>query len=82
MLSDAVEFTAPPGGMAIWIRVRTSAINVDQWARRSLDRGVSWYPGRRYAFDQLPKPFARFSFAYLNEGELTEAVKRLVAARV
>jgi GntR family transcriptional regulator/MocR family aminotransferase len=81
-LSDAMEFTVPPGGMAIWIRFRTPAVNVEQWARRSLEHGVSWYPGRRYAFDQLPKPFARFSFAYLNERELTEAVKRLAAARL
>jgi GntR family transcriptional regulator/MocR family aminotransferase len=81
MLGDAVDFTVPPGGMAIWIRFRTSAVNVEHWARRSLERGLSWYPGRRYAFDQLPKPFARFSFAYLNERELTEAVKRLAAAR-
>lgn len=81
-LTDAVDFTVPSGGMAIWIRFRTSAVNVEQWARRSLDRGVSWYPGRRYAFDQLPKPFARFSFASLNERELTDAVKRLEVARV
>lgn len=80
MLADAVDFTVPPGGMAIWTRFRTP-INVDQWAHRSLERGVWWYPGRRYAFDQLPTPFARFSFACLNERELSEAVKRLAAAR-
>ena len=81
-LGDVVEFTVPPGGMAIWIRFHRSASDVEQWARRSLERGLSWYPGRRYAFDQLPKPFARFSFAHLNERELVEAVKRLAAARV
>lgn len=81
MLSDAVDFTVPPGGMAIWIKFHTPG-NVETWARRSLEHGVSWYPGRRYAFDQLPKPFARFSFASLNERELVEAVKRLAAARV
>jgi GntR family transcriptional regulator / MocR family aminotransferase len=80
-LGDAVDFTVPPGGMAIWIRFRTRT-DVEHWARRSLEHGVSWYPGRRYAFDQLSKPFARFSFAYLNESELVEAVKRLAAARV
>ena len=35
----------------------------------------------RYAFDGQPKPFARFSFAWLNERELPEAVRRMAAAR-
>ena len=35
----------------------------------------------RYAFDGRPRPFARFSFAWLNERELPEAVKRMAAAR-
>jgi len=76
---DGVDFTMPAGGMALWVRVRLP-IDVDLWARRSLDRGVSWYSGRRYAFDGQPKPFARFSFAWLNERELPEAVRRLAAA--
>ncbi|MGH9387699.1 MAG: hypothetical protein ACRD2N_25865 [Vicinamibacterales bacterium] len=48
---------------------------------RSIEHGVSWYAGRRYAFDGQQKPFARFSFARLNERELPEAVKRMAAAR-
>ena len=40
-----------------------------------------WYAGRRYAFDGQPKPFARFSFAWLKERELPEAVRRMAAAR-
>jgi DNA-binding transcriptional MocR family regulator len=38
------------------------------------------YTGRRYAFDRRPKPYARFSFAWLNERELREAVRRMAAA--
>ncbi|HYN09828.1 MAG TPA: PLP-dependent aminotransferase family protein [Vicinamibacterales bacterium] len=79
-LGDAAEFRIPSGGMALWVRF-TSPENVELWARRSADRGVWWYTGRRYAFDQKPIPFARFSFAWLNERELPEAVRRLVAAR-
>jgi GntR family transcriptional regulator / MocR family aminotransferase len=59
----------------------TSPVNIELWARRSVDRGVWWHTGRRYAFDRAPRPFARFSFAWLNERELPEAVRRLVAAR-
>jgi GntR family transcriptional regulator/MocR family aminotransferase len=77
---DDVEFTLAPGGMALWVRLRMT-VDVEAWARRSLERGVSWYTGRRYAFDGQPKPFARFSFAWLNERELPEAVRRMAAAR-
>jgi GntR family transcriptional regulator/MocR family aminotransferase len=77
---DGVELTRAGGGMALWVRLRMSA-DVDAWARRSVQHGVSWYAGRRYAFDGQPKPFARFSFAWLNERELPEAVKRMAAAR-
>ena len=75
-----VEFTLPPGGMALWVRLHMS-VDVEAWARRSVENGVSWYTGRRYAFDGRPKPFARLSFAWLNERELPEAVKRMAAAR-
>lgn len=77
---EGVDFTLAGGGMALWVHVRMS-VDVDVWARRSLECGVSWYTGRRYAFDGQPRPFARFSFAWLNERELPEAVKRMAAAR-
>jgi GntR family transcriptional regulator/MocR family aminotransferase len=78
--NDDIEFTLAGGGMALWVRL-AMAVDVEAWARRSVEHGVSWYPGRRYAFDGQPKPFARFSFAWLNERELPEAVKRMAAAR-
>lgn len=77
---DGVEFTLAGGGMVLWERLRMG-VDVDAWARRSVEHGVSWYPARRYAFDGRRKPFARFSFAWLNERELPEAVKRMAAAR-
>jgi GntR family transcriptional regulator/MocR family aminotransferase len=77
---EGVEFTLAGGGMALWVRLRMS-VDVDMWARRSVQGGVSWYTGRRYAFDGQSKPFARFSFAWLNERELPEAVRRMAAAR-
>src|SRR5262249_1694052 len=75
-----VEFTLAPGGMALWVRLRMP-VDVEAWARRSVEYGVSWYTGRRYAFDGQPRPFARLSFAWLNERELPEAVRRMAAAR-
>jgi GntR family transcriptional regulator/MocR family aminotransferase len=79
-LGDEAEFRLPSGGMALWVRF-TSPVDVERWARRSVDGGVWWHTGRRYAFDGRPMPFARFSFAWLNERELPEAVRRLAAAR-
>lgn len=80
VFGDGVEFTLAPGGMALWVRLRMS-VDVEEWASRSIRHGVSWYTGRRYAFDGKQKPFARFSFAWLNERELPEAVRRMAAAR-
>jgi len=66
--------------MALWVRLRMR-VDVEAWSRRGVEHGVFWYTGRRYAFDGQPKPFARFSFAWLNERELPEAVRRMAAAR-
>jgi GntR family transcriptional regulator/MocR family aminotransferase len=76
---DRVAFSVPAGGMALWVNLRMN-VDFDLWARRSVERGVCWYTGRRYSFDRQPIPFARFSFAWLNERELPEAVKRMAAA--
>jgi GntR family transcriptional regulator/MocR family aminotransferase len=45
---DQVEFTLAPGGMAVWVRLLGS-VDVEAWARRSVQHGVAWYPGRRYS---------------------------------
>jgi GntR family transcriptional regulator/MocR family aminotransferase len=77
---DGIEFTLAGGGMALWVWLRVP-VDIELWARRSLEHGVSWYTGRRYAFDGRPAPYARLSFAWLNERELREAVRRMAAAR-
>ena len=45
--------------MAIWVGLHVSA-DIDEWARRSVQYGVSWYTGRRYAFDGQSKPSASY----------------------
>lgn len=76
---DGLEFTPAAGGMALWVRIRLR-VDVETWAQRSVAKGVFWYTGRRYAFDGRPKPFARFTFSWLNDHELAEGVKRMAAA--
>jgi GntR family transcriptional regulator/MocR family aminotransferase len=66
--------------MAMWVRFNGTP-DVEPWAARSVQHGLWWHPGRRYAFDGKPLACARFSFAFLNERELPEAVRRLAAAR-
>jgi GntR family transcriptional regulator / MocR family aminotransferase len=79
-LGTLVEFEVPAGGMAMWLKF-PKGTDVEAWAQRSLECGVSWYTGRRYSFDQQPHPYARLSFASLNEREIGEAVRRMAAAR-
>jgi GntR family transcriptional regulator/MocR family aminotransferase len=77
---DAVGFSEATGGLALWVRWLV-AEDFEAWARRGIEHGVAWYPGRRYAFDGAANPFARLNFASLDERELREAVRRLAAAR-
>jgi GntR family transcriptional regulator/MocR family aminotransferase len=76
---DDAGFRTPAGGMALWVHFRMR-VDTEAWARQCVERGVFWYTGRRYAFDGKPRPFARFSFAWLNERELPEAVRRMAQA--
>ena len=75
-LGDAVSFSVPPGGISIWTRVAPE-IDVDEWAARALQRGVSVQTARKYSFDGRPRPFFRLGFAALDEEEMREAVRRL-----
>jgi GntR family transcriptional regulator/MocR family aminotransferase len=79
-VGDAVAFSVPHGGVALLVRF-TEAVDVESWAQRSTERGVWRYAGKRYAFDRKAIPCAWFNFAWLNERELPEAVRRLAAAR-
>jgi GntR family transcriptional regulator/MocR family aminotransferase len=78
-LSDAVRFTLPPGGMALWVKA-ARGLDVDAWAERSLAGGAHFLPARAFAFDSRSRPAARLGYAYLDEGELREAVMRMRAA--
>ncbi|WP_437289406.1 PLP-dependent aminotransferase family protein [Sorangium sp. So ce406] len=78
-LGHALDFRVPAGGMALWARV-DAAIDADAWAERALARKVAFSAGRRYAFDGKRRPFLRLGFAALDEGEIREAVERMVKA--
>lgn len=78
-LGSALTFHVPSGGIALWARA-SGGIDVDRWAARALSLKVAFAPGRQFAFDGLPRPYARLAFASLNESELREAVRRMASA--
>jgi GntR family transcriptional regulator/MocR family aminotransferase len=69
----------PSGGLAIWAEVDPS-IDVDAWAARALERGVSFQPGRRFSFDGSAVPGLRIGFSNYPEPELLEVARRMRAA--
>jgi hypothetical protein len=48
----------------------TQAVDADGRASLSHQYGVSWFTGRRYAFDSQPTALRAISFARMNEREL------------
>ncbi|MDP8999871.1 MAG: PLP-dependent aminotransferase family protein [Myxococcota bacterium] len=77
---DRVEVKPPPGGMALWVRVRLAPSKIVVWEKRALEHGVAFVAGERLTFDGRPIPFARIGFAPLDEDEVREAVTRLARA--
>jgi GntR family transcriptional regulator/MocR family aminotransferase len=73
---DALSFSVPNGGMALWARV-DSSIDVDAWAERAKDRGVLFQPGRIFSLTSRRIQAARFGFASTSERDLEEAGRRL-----
>jgi GntR family transcriptional regulator/MocR family aminotransferase len=78
-LGDAVSFTRPVGGTALWTRVAPH-VDVEAWAMRARKAGVDFQTGRSFTFDGRARPFARFGFAALGPEELRCAVARLQKA--
>jgi GntR family transcriptional regulator / MocR family aminotransferase len=77
-LADALSFSLPAGGMALWATVRRG-FDVDAWASRALERGVRVGTAREFALDGRARPYLRLAFASLTEQELGRAVDILAA---
>jgi GntR family transcriptional regulator / MocR family aminotransferase len=78
-LPGVLRVAAPPGGLAIWARVE-GKVDVDAWAARALERGVSFQPGRRFSFDGSPVAGLRLGFSNYPEPELQEVARRMRSA--
>jgi len=71
---EAVSFTLPAGGLALWLRVE-SAVSAHAWAERAAAVGLTIMPGTRFALDGARAPEAfRIGYASIDEASLRRAV--------
>jgi GntR family transcriptional regulator/MocR family aminotransferase len=75
-LPDWLSFSVPPGGMALWARVRRT-LKVAAWHEQSRARGALFQPGRRFTFDGRPLQYVRLGYGALTEREASTAIARL-----
>ena len=82
-LGDAVEFTAPQGGLFLWLRLTGKGgklTDANELAKRAIDQGVAFVPGAPF-FSQNPDMASlRLSFATADEEKIREGVRRLAKA--
>ncbi len=73
---DRVAFSAPSGGMFLWVRV-VGCADTALWLRRALDVGVCFVPGATFATAGTLSDHIRLSYATGSPSELAEGVQRL-----
>jgi GntR family transcriptional regulator / MocR family aminotransferase len=78
-LGSALAFRVPDGGLALWARADDS-IDVPAWQLAGEREGVLFNSAQRYDFAQREQQCMRLAFSYLDEAELTEAVRRMARA--
>lgn len=80
-LADVADFTLPPGGLAIWLRLR-AGLSAETWAIKAARRGLSLLPGVEFELDTArPTEAFRLGFASLDERDLDRAVSILSQTR-
>jgi DNA-binding transcriptional MocR family regulator len=82
-LGDAVEFTAPMGGLFLWLRLTGKGgklADAAVLAKQAIEQGVAFVPGAPF-FSQNPDAATlRLSFATADEAKIREGVQRLKRA--
>jgi GntR family transcriptional regulator/MocR family aminotransferase len=78
-LGGAAQVPAPPGGLALWVKVAPD-VDVDAWAAHALRRGVVFRPGRHFSFERAPVQGLRVGFSSAPEDDLEELARRMGAA--
>ncbi len=77
-LDGVADYTLPAGGLAIWLRLR-STLSAETWALNAESHGLGLLPGIRFDLDTVSPPEAfRLGYAALDEQQLERAVDILV----
>jgi DNA-binding transcriptional MocR family regulator len=82
-LGDAVEFSAPQGGLFVWARLTGAGgklRDASELARRAIDRGVAFVPGAPFFAKDPDLASFRLSFATADEDKIREGIARLAQA--
>ena len=82
-LGDAVEFTAPQGGLFLWVRLtgaRGQLADANVLAKKAIDAGVAFVPGAPFFSQNPDNATFRLSFATADEDKIREGVQRLAQA--
>ena len=78
---QAVSFTLPAGGLALWLRL-DPAVSAEAWAERAATVGLTVMPAVCFALDSARAPEAfRIGYASLDEASLRRAVGLLAHTR-
>lgn len=75
---ERMRFDLPPGGLALWVRLRLS-MGAERFAELAQARGVLIQSARRFAFDGRAREFLRVGFPALEPAEIRRAVRTLSA---
>ncbi|MCL4829510.1 MAG: PLP-dependent aminotransferase family protein [Caldilinea sp.] len=78
-LGDLVTYVVPTGGYFFWLQL-PKTIDASILFQRAATHKVSFRPGVRFSGQNGLQNYLRLSFAYYDEAELTEGVRRLKAA--
>ena len=78
-LGDAIEFTAPRGGMFVWARL-TGGRNANDFAQRAIERLVAFVPGAPFFARDPDVTTLRLSFATVDRARIEEGIARMRSA--
>lgn len=78
-LGDAIEMTAPQGGMFVWAKL-TQGRNSNLFAAKAIEQLVAFVPGAPFYAHDPDTSTLRLSFATANLNQIEEGVGRLALA--
>lgn len=82
-LGDALQYTAPQGGMFIWASLTGAgggSRDAAAFVKRGVDKGVAAVPGAPFFATNVDHSTFRMSYASVPEDKIIEGVKRLAQA--